>query len=138
MNPILRNILAVIAGIVIGGAVNMGIVTLGNSLYPLPEGLDPNNLEDLKNAMANFKTEQFLFPFAAHALGTLAGAIIAAFLGASHKLWLALIVALTFLIGGITMVVSLGGPTWFILLDLIAAYLPMGWLGGKLGVKYSG
>jgi hypothetical protein len=33
------------------------------------------------------------------------------------------------------MVVSLGGPTWFILLDLVVAYLPMGLLGGKIAIR---
>jgi mannose-6-phosphate isomerase-like protein (cupin superfamily) len=29
----------------------------------------------------------------------------------------------------------LGGPTWFIVLGLVVAYLPMGWLGGHLASK---
>jgi uncharacterized membrane protein YqgA involved in biofilm formation len=138
MSPTVRNILAVVAGLVIGGAVNMGLVQLGNTLYPLPEGIDPNNMDQLKEAIANFKPIQFLFPFLAHSMGTLVGAFTAAMIAATGKAQLALIIGLVFLAGGVAMVVSVGGPIWFILLDLIVAYLPMAWLGGKLGVRYSG
>lgn len=34
MNPILRNILAVVAGIIAGSAVNMGIIMLSSSIIP--------------------------------------------------------------------------------------------------------
>jgi uncharacterized membrane protein YqgA involved in biofilm formation len=135
MSPTVRNILAVVAGLVIGGAVNMGLVQLGNTLYPLPEGIDPNNMDQLKEAIANFKPIQFLFPFLAHAIGTLVGAFTTAMIAATGKAQLALIIGLVFLAGGVAMVVSVGGPIWFILLDLIVAYLPMAWLGGKLGTR---
>jgi hypothetical protein len=31
------------------------------------------------------------------------------------------------------MAVMYGGPVWFLALDLIGAYLPMAFLGGRLG-----
>ena len=37
-----------------------------------------------------------------------------------------------FLFGGISMVVMCGGPVWFILCDLLLAYIPMAYLGGNL------
>jgi hypothetical protein len=37
-----------------------------------------------------------------------------------------------FLAGGIGAAVMLGGPLWFIVTDLVLAYLPMGFLGAKL------
>ncbi|MBK9254252.1 MAG: hypothetical protein IPM42_02060 [Saprospiraceae bacterium] len=38
MNPIVRNIVAVIAGIIIGGIVNSGIIKISGSIIPPPEG----------------------------------------------------------------------------------------------------
>ena len=32
----------------------------------------------------------------------------------------------------VTMVVMIGGPLWFKILDLVGAYFPMAWLGHKL------
>ncbi len=85
--------------------------------------------------MKMFTPPNFFFPFLGHELGTLAGAFAAAKLAASHQMKLALGIGVIFLIGGITMVVSCGGPMWFIATDLVLAYLPMGYLGGKLAVR---
>ena len=48
MHPILRNILAVIAGIIVGGVINMGIITISGDVIAYPEGLDLTNPESLK------------------------------------------------------------------------------------------
>jgi len=50
---------------------------------------------------------------------------------------LALAIGVLFLAGGISMVFMLPSPTWFTLLDLIGAYIPMAYLGGKLAIKKS-
>ena len=44
----------------------------------------------------------------------------------------AILIAFFFLAGGISMVIMVGGPLWFIGLDLLVAYIPMGALAGKL------
>jgi hypothetical protein len=75
----------------------------------------------------------FIAPWLAHALGTLVGAFTAAKVAAGHKMKLALGIGILFLLGGIMMVSMVGGPVWFAALDLIGAYLPMGFLGGMLG-----
>ncbi len=132
MNPILRNILAVIVGIVVGGIVNSALVNIGPMVVPLPEGADVSSMEALANSMKLFTPVNFLFPFLAHAVGTLVGAFLAAKIAASHKMKLAIGIGFLFLLGGITAAAMLGGPVWFIAVDLILAYIPMGFLGGKL------
>ena len=78
MNPIIRNILAVLAGIFIGSSVNMGLIMLSGHVIPPPVGVNPENLESLKANIHLFEPKHFLFPFLAHALGTFVGAVIAA------------------------------------------------------------
>jgi hypothetical protein len=53
-------------------------------------------------------------------------------LAASQRMKLALVVGAFFLLGGIVNVYLLPAPIWFAALDLIGAYIPMGWLAGKL------
>jgi hypothetical protein len=132
MNPVARNILAVVAGIVLGSVVNMILVMLGPMVVPLPEGADTSDMEKLRASLALFQPVNFVFPFLAHALGTLAGAWVAARLAASHPFWMAIVVAAFFLAGGIAMIWMVGGPTWFCVLDLVVAYIPMGCLGAAL------
>lgn len=131
MNPVLKNILAVVAGWLGGSIINMGLVTLGHTIFPI-EGIDPNDMDALASYMANAEMKYFIFPFLAHAIGTLVGAIIAVFIAATHKLKMALIVGLLFLIGGILVSFMIPAPTWFIAADLLLAYLPMAWIGGKI------
>lgn len=132
MNPILRNVLAVVAGAIIGGLVNMGLVTIGPELIPLPEGIDSSDMESLKANGHLMEAKHFLFPFLAHALGTLAGAFIAAKLAISNQMTMAMIIGGFFLIGGVMAATMIPAPTWFVVTDLILAYIPMGWLGWKL------
>jgi hypothetical protein len=137
MNPILKNTLALFAGVVVGGLVNMGIVMISGSIIPPPEGADNTTVEGLKESMHLFEPEHFFFPFLAHALGTLTGAWITARIAASYQILLALVVGCFFLIGGIYAVMLLPSPLWFSIVDLVGAYLPMGYLGAILGKRKS-
>ncbi len=73
-----------------------------------------------------------MFPFLAHAIGTLVGAFIAALIAVNHKMKFALAIGIFFLIGGIINVMMLPSPIWFAILDIVGAYIPMAWIGGNL------
>lgn len=135
MNPILRNVLAVIAGVIIGGIVNGGLVSIGGKVVSPPPGADFTTEDGLKVAMPLMESRHFVFPFLAHAIGTLVGAFVAAKIAATRKMDIATIVGLIFLMGGTFMVFVLSSPMWFNALDLIVAYIPMAFLGGKLAIK---
>ena len=137
MNPILQNILAIIAGAIIGGAVNMGIVMLGPSIIPPPEGVDTTTMEGLKAGMQLFEAKHFITPFLAHALGTLVGAFVAAKIAKTYKMKLALAIGVWFLLGGAMAAYMLPAPMWYNVLDLLLAYIPMAYFGGKLATKNS-
>lgn len=132
MNKIVKNVLVVLAGIVTGSIVNMALVNVGPHIVPLPEGADISTMEGLRDSMVLFSPINFLFPFLAHALGTLVGAFTVAKLVSNHKMRYALGIGVFFLLGGIAAVYQLGGPSWFILTDILLAYIPMAYLGGKL------
>jgi hypothetical protein len=135
MSPILKNVLAVVAGLVVGSIVNMGIVMLGGSIIPPPEGGDITTMEGLKATMHLFEPKHFIFPFLAHALATLLGAFAASKIATTRKMTMALMIGAFFLIGGSVNIFMLGGPAWFTVLDLAVAYIPMAYLGGKLARK---
>ncbi|MGB0403906.1 MAG: hypothetical protein ACPGEG_07400 [Salibacteraceae bacterium] len=134
MNPILRNVLAVVVGWFGGSVINMGLIQVGHSMYPL-EGVDLNNMEQLAEAMSTAAPVHFLFPFLAHALGTLVGAALAGLIAATHKMKFSLAIGGLFFIGGVMVNYMIPGPLWFTSLDIIVAYLPMAYLGGRLVIK---
>jgi hypothetical protein len=130
---ILRNILAVILGFVIGSTVNMGIVLAGPALLPPPAGVDMTTVEGLKASMHLLEPKHFIAPFLAHALGTLVGALVAYLIAASHKSIFAYVIGIVALAGGIYMCFMIPAPVWYMALDLIVAYIPMTWLAIQLG-----
>lgn len=129
----IRNILAIVAGLIVANLVNMGLINLGHAVIALPPGTDASTMEGLKVAMQTFGPEQFIFPFLAHAVGTFAGALVAAAIAASHKFVMAMVIGVVSLLGGITAGIWLGAPLWFDAVDFIFAYIPMAWIGAKLG-----
>jgi len=132
MNPILRNVLAVVAGWFVGSFVNMGLILLSPVVIPPPAGVDPTNAESLAANIHLFEMRHFIMPFLAHALGTLVGAFIAAKIATTHKMKIALGIGLIFFLGGIVASRMIPAPTWFSIADLVLAYFPMAWLGGLL------
>lgn len=132
---ILRNILAVILGVVLGSAVNMALISVGPHVIPLPEGADP---QDLSTSIHLFEPRHFVFPFLAHALGTLVGALVAYLVAASYRSNFAYAIGVFFLAGGIAMCFVISAPIWFIVLDLAAAYIPTAFIATQLGRRIVG
>ncbi|HEX5757108.1 MAG TPA: hypothetical protein VFY12_12265 [Arenimonas sp.] len=133
----LRNVLAVLAGVFIGGGVNMALVTFGPLLIPPPAGVDVTTPEGLAAGIHLFEPRHFLMPFLAHALGTLVGGLLAYLVAASYKSRFAWAIGVLYLCGGIAASVMIPAPAWFIAADLLLAYLPMAWLAIKLGTRVS-
>ena len=131
-----RNILATVAGFIIGSLVNMVLVALSGKIIPLPAGVNNKTAEGLASGMHLMEPKHFIFPFLAHALGTLLGAFIATKLSNPKSIIGPMVIGVLFLAGGISMVFMVpNSPVWFSSLDLILAYIPMAYLGYVLGRK---
>jgi len=133
MPNIVRSLIALLVGVAVGGGVNMGIVVIGSALIPPPAGVDVSNAASIGAAMHLYEPRHFVVPFLAHALGTLAGALVGALLAKTHKTAVALAIGAVFLAGGIAASTMIPAPVWFVVLDLLVAYIPMAWLGLVLG-----
>lgn len=123
---------ALIAGVVVGSALNMGIITLGPALVAPPPGADMTTADGITAAMPLLEPKHFLVPFLAHAMGTLSGAMAGAMVVASHRSRVAFAIGGLSLAGGIMASLMIPAPAWFITTDLLLAYLPMAWLGLRI------
>jgi len=112
----------------------MLLINVGNSIFPI-EGVDSNDMEALAAIMPNLTSEYFIFPFLGHAFGSLVGALIVALIATNHKMKFALVIGVLFLVGGIAVNYMLPGPIWFTIADITLAYIPMAYIGGKLGLR---
>jgi hypothetical protein len=128
MNPILRNVLAVLVGASVCLLLNGLLLGQMMALITTPEGFDPTKAYTYHL----LEPVHYLSPFLAHALPSLVGGLIAALLAAHHSRSMALIVGGLHLLGGIAAAFMIPAPTLFIASDLVVAYLPMAWLGWRL------
>ena len=133
MKTLLRNIFAPLLGVILGGVINMAIVVFGSVLIPPPQGVDVTDAQSLRESMHLFGPQHFLVPFVAHAVGTLAGALIAFLVAVNYRIVFAYVVGAFFLVGGIAAAFMIPAPWWFITLDIVAAYIPMAWIAIKVG-----
>ncbi len=138
MSVLLRNILAVVCGVVLGSAANMALVWLGPLLVAPPVGVDMSTAQGLAEGMSRLQPLHLLFPFLAHALGTFVGALVAYAVSGSHKPRFAWVIGAFFLLGGIAASVMIPAPLWFKVVDLVGAYLPMAWLAIQVGGRLWG
>lgn len=138
MKTILQNIIAVVVGLAAGGCANMTLIIVGPHVIPPPPGMNTTTVESLTASMHLLEPRHFVFPFLAHALGTLAAALVCFLIAASRRSLLAYAVGVVSLAGGIAAASMIPAPPWFIVLDLVFAYLPMAWVGIRLGQRLRG
>jgi hypothetical protein len=125
---ILRNVLAVLVGAAVCLFLNGLLLGLMMKVIPPPSGFDPANASTYSLLQAS----HLMAPFIAHAVPSFVGGLIAALIAASRKMTFALVVGGFHLIGGIAAAFMIPAPAWFVALDLLVAYLPMAWLGGRV------
>jgi len=131
---VIRNIVAVVVGLAAGMAVNMSLVMLNaRVLFPMPEGTDMNNPEQLNAWVATLPTAAFFVVIAAHLGQSFVGGWVAARLGSSRPMLLAMIVGLASLAGGVMSMMSIKGPAWLVV--ELPLYLVVAWLAGRMEIN---
>lgn len=136
---IFKRTLVIFISIFSGAMLNGTLVNVSKRIIPPPTGFDLSKLEGLQEAMSHMEPKHFLFPFLAHALGTLLSAVMIARFLRSQQLIFSMMAGILFLMGGVSMVIMLPEtPLWFVLLDLLGAYIPMAYLGYKIGFRPMG
>jgi hypothetical protein len=129
---IVRNILAVILGFVIGSVVNVSVLAAGHAIMPPPPGFDGSSMEGVASTIHLLTPVDLLVPFLAHALGPFAGVLVAMFIAASSRKVIAIILAMLFLTGGIVANILIPAPMWYRIIDVVFAYIPMAFLAWKI------
>lgn len=123
-NPIVRAVLATLAGLV-AAMVTVGIVEMtGHAIFPPPEGLDVTNPADQARLMDVIPLGAKIAVVVAWFLGALAGCAVAAWLSRSIKPgW---VVAGLLVLGGMYTMQMFPHPVWMV---VCAVALP---IAGKL------
>lgn len=127
-----RSILAVLAGLLMGGVVMAAVEWAGYHLYPLPAGIDATDPAQLQVVMQQLPIGAWLFVLVAWFFGAVDGALLAAWLAPSRPWRYALLVVALLALAASANVLLLPHPDWFVAATpvvFIAAWL----VGGKIG-----
>lgn len=130
---LLKNVGAVVLGMVVGNLLNFLLLQVNLQIFPLPEGVGLSDTEALGAAIRGMPWAAWILVFAAHLGQAFVGGWVAARCAASSPLLLALIVGALSMVGGILNALSLSLPSWsWIEMPL---YLLAGYLGGRIEVQ---
>ena len=129
---IVRSILAVVIGLVVSMASITLIHGIGQRLYPLPEGVDPNDMEKLKELIPTMPIGALIMVVLAWESGAFFGGAAGALIAGRGRCWHAGI------IGGLVLAATIanlwmlqGHPDWMIVAGLLLP-LPVSLLAGKV------
>jgi hypothetical protein len=133
---VLRNIAAVIAGLIVGMIVNLALIQLNTVFFPLPEGVEMTDTAQMKEAIQGMPATGWILVIAAHLGQAFVGAWVAARLGVSRWMLLAMIVGVLSLAGGIANALMLSTPAWTWI--EMPFYLIVAWLAGRMELNRRG
>lgn len=118
----IRNIAGLVAGVLTVGVVVLALQWVGARLYPLPEGLDPLDPEQqelFREYMRTLPASGWFLAFSSELLGAFAGALVAARIATSRRLWIAGVIVGLALAGSISNWSSFPHPTAFVVGQIV-------------------
>ena len=117
----------------------MAIVTFSHAVYPLPEGLDPNDFDAFRaHVEANgMPTGAMIMVLLAHAGGRFVSGFVCGLIAMRSWYVAAIGLGILWSCGGIALLLLLPGPIWFAVADVVL-YVPAALLGVRLGGALTG
>lgn len=127
----MRNVLATIAGFIVASlTVYIFESLIGHNLFPLPESIDPMNMESIKENMHLIPVGSKIFVVIAHFMGIVVGMLVAALISKTSMVP-SYIVGALMLAATAFNIIMLPKETWFLLADALLAIIGF-FLGKKL------
>lgn len=131
----IRNIVAVVVGLIVAIALVWALQTFSHSVYPPPPGLDLSNPEQLGQFVNSMPPNAFLLVIASYALGTLIGGLTACFIGRSRPYVFATAIGVFVLLGMSTSIMTIPHPLWFTVSAILSIFA-MIWLAARLSMRF--
>jgi hypothetical protein len=114
----IRIVLGVVAGILLGGIVVGLVETVGHTLWPLPPGVDVSNPEQLKTLMSKMNPMAMTSVLVGWGAGTLARACAALAIAQGRRIAGWIVVAVLFA-GAVWSMVTIPHPLWFVISSVV-------------------
>ena len=137
MPPLLRNILAQIAGVIVGVVCISVGETIDGRIYPPPAGFDPKNVEMVKQYAASLPPSALLIVLFSYAIGFSIAVLLATRLAATNHAVRGAVVGAFFGAATVLNLMAFPHPAWF-WVGNFAVLLAATWLGIRLGLPTPG
>jgi len=134
MSPLLRGVLAVLAGAAAAIVVVSLFDLVVGRIYPLPAGTDLRDAESMTAAIAAMPATALVLLLAGWALAAGAGAFVGVRLTAGRSMIVGLIVTALFLLATISNLAAIPHPGWMWAGAIVLVPL-VGWLGARAGAS---
>lgn len=134
INSLVRNVLAMLAGVIVA-IVLMGLLqTVAHQVYPPPPGLDYTKPEVREMIMMQAPVGALLIVLGSYLVGTLAGAWVAARLSADVPQRQGYLIGLLLVAASVMNLRAIPHPLWFIVANMAVVIVGAG-IGAMLGAK---
>jgi hypothetical protein len=130
MNPVIRSVLAVIAGMLVAFVLIFVVQGIGIRVYPPPPGMSPVDPESFKAMRMQVPVRSLLFVLLSYTVGSLAGGWVAARFAPSGKMTHAMILAALLFGAGLMNLMTIPHPAWFWVASS-AIYWLAAWSGAR-------
>ncbi|MCI5056009.1 MAG: hypothetical protein MRY83_07860 [Flavobacteriales bacterium] len=123
-----KSIFAIVGGLVSASIGIMIVQGIGHYFYPIPEGIDPQDTEQLKAYIKTAPLGVFWFLILSFAVGSLIGGLVCSIIDRNNKFRNGFIVGFFLTIAGIVQLISIPHPFWFSILSE-CLYIPFALIG---------
>lgn len=130
----LKNILAVIAGVIAAVIVIFIVEAISNMLFPPASKIDMENPEEVRKMIENAPAGALIVVIIGWAIGSFAGGLVATIISNKNKSTYALIVGTLLMISGIINLMMFTHPIWMWIFGL-GVNLPFAYLGYRFVSK---
>jgi hypothetical protein len=128
---IVRSIAAIVIGLIVQSGATFFIQSISTMMYPLPEGVDPNDFEALRRIVPTLPAGALAMVLLSWESGALLGGATAALIASRGRVVHAGIIGGFVLLASAIMIVLLPHPTWMVVAGLLLP-VPIALLAGKL------
>ena len=127
----IRNIIAVVVGVIVGMVFNMAVVILNTAvLFPVPEGFNWNDPDAVGAYFTNLPLTAFLVVLVAHLGQAFFGGLVAALISRNAAMTVAMIIGVLSMLAGIANMMMVPNPAWMWI--EVPLYLVAAWLAGRI------
>ena len=127
----MKSLIAIVAGIIVGGVTGYLVQTAGDLLLGYVIGLEPISAQGAAALGTSRATEALLVVVAGYFLGPMAGGYVAARLAPFHRMYHAMAVGVFQMIFGVIALALFPHPLWFSVATFLA-FVPGALVGAAL------